>query len=104
MGLVSRRVSDVSGEELDEGTYVNIVVKNHSKLDESKQIDVSAVEAKSIKTVNGLVELEFRPADGPSVTVFATETELNKVVPVEVLQRADGTRGRRRGWTPSSGQ
>lgn len=104
MGLVSRRISDVSGDELDESTYVNIVVKSHSKLDESKQIDVSEAEAKSIKTVNGLVELELRPANGPSVTVFATQTELHKVAPLDVLLKADGTRGRRKGWTPSKGQ
>lgn len=104
MGLVSRRVSDVSGEELDELTYVNIVVKGHSKLDEAKQIDVSEGEAKAIKTVNGLVELELRPANGAATTVFATEAELGKVVPVDILQRADGTRGRRKGWTPNKDQ
>lgn len=104
MGLVSKRISDVSGEELDELTYVNIVVKSHSKLDEAKQIDVSEAEAKSIKLVSGLVELEFRPANGPATTVFATEAELNKVAPIETLQRADGTRGRRRGWTQSKDQ
>ncbi|GAA1099651.1 hypothetical protein GCM10009648_43850 [Tsukamurella spumae] len=100
MALVNRRVSDVSGEELDEGTYVNIVVKNHDDLDEPKQIDVSEVEAKSIKTVSGLVELEFRAANGDSRTVFATKTELAKVVSVDILKRADGTRGRRKGYRP----
>ncbi|MBM4646547.1 hypothetical protein GS464_29465 [Rhodococcus hoagii] len=101
MGLVSRRISDVSGEELDELTYVNIVVKSHSKLEEAKQIDVSEAEAKSIKTVSGLVELEFRHANGDTTTVFATEAELGKVVSLEVLSAADGIRGRRKGFRPN---
>lgn len=103
MGLVSRRISDVSGEELDEATYINIVVKGHSKLEEAKQIDVSEAEAKSIKTVSGLVELELRPANGDPVTVFATEAELAKVVSIETLAAADGIRGRRRGFRPNNG-
>lgn len=102
MALVSRRISDVSGEELDEKSCYNIVVRNHPKLSEAKQIDVSAAEARSIKTVNNLVELELRPADGDPVTVFATEAELQKVVPLDVLNQADGLRGRRKGFTPRS--
>ncbi|WP_064256362.1 hypothetical protein [Rhodococcus sp. HS-D2] len=101
MGLVSRRISDVSGEELNELTYVNIVVKGHSKLGEAKQIDVSEAEAKSIKLVSGLVELEIRPSGQAARTVFATEAELAKVVPIEVLERADGVRGRRKGYRPT---
>ncbi len=100
MGLVSRRVSDVSGEELDDSTYVNIVVRQHGKLDAARQIDVSEAEAKSIKTLNGLVELELRPANGEPTTVYCTETELAKVVPLEVLQKADTLRGRRAGFSP----
>lgn len=99
--MVSKRVSDVSGKELD-SNYVNVVIKGHSKIDESKQIDVSDAEAKSIKTVDGLVELELRPAKGESRTVYCTEEELAKVVPLDVLQYADGLRGRRRGQRPSA--
>lgn len=99
MAMVSKRVSDVSGKELD-SNYVNVVIKGHSQLDESKQIDVSDAEAKSIKTVDGLVELELRPSKGDPRTVYCTEEELAKVVPLEVLQYADGLRGRRKNFRP----
>lgn len=99
MGLVSKRVSDVSGKELD-GNYVNVVIKGHSQLDEHKQVDVSEAEAKSIKTVDGLVEVEFRPSNGEARTVYCTEEELAKVVPLEVLKYADGLRGRRKNFRP----
>lgn len=97
MGFKQVRTSDLSGKELHDDEVVNIVVRTHSKLDEPKQIDTAEAEIAALKTVSGLAELEFRRADGTSNTVFTTEAELAKVVPLDVLQAADGIRGRRRG-------
>ncbi|WP_440220890.1 hypothetical protein [Dietzia sp. MNB45] len=97
MAFISKRVSDISGKELEDGEVLNIVVRNHPDLDEAKQIDTSEEEIKSLKTVDGLVELEIRPANGEPRTEFVTKAELAKLVPLDVLQHADAIRGRRKG-------
>ena len=98
MAYISKRVSDSTGEELDDAQVLNIVIRNHPDLDEAKQIDTSEEEIKSLKTVDGLVELEIRPSNGePTRTEFVTKAELAKLVPLEVLHDADGVRGRRKG-------
>lgn len=97
MAYISRRVSDLTGKELEDGEVVNVVIRNHPKLDEPKQIDTTGQELEALKAVEGLVELELRPADGDPTTVFVEVAELQKVVPLKVLQEADGIRGRRKG-------
>lgn len=92
--------SDVTGNLIEESNVVNVVIKGHPKLSEAKQIDSSAEELAPLKFATGLVEIEFRPASGQSYSRFITATELEKVVPLEVLQEANGTRGRRPGTSP----
>lgn len=92
------RVSDVSGKELDDAELVTVLVRLDG---ESKVVDVAAEEIANLKTVNGLVELEIKPANGPERTVFVTKTELGKVIPDEVLKRADSARGRRKNFSPA---
>lgn len=94
--------SDASGEPIPTGEAVNLVVKNHSKLDEAKQIDLSKAELQTIKLVSGVIPVEVRPEVGEDYIVFVTETELGKVIPLDVLQKADGIRGRRSGTSPRS--
>ncbi|SNT46520.1 hypothetical protein SAMN05421642_12329 [Rhodococcoides kyotonense] len=97
MGFKQVRTSDISGKELHDDEVINIVVRTHGKLSEPKQIDVAEAEIAPLKTTSGLAELEYRRPYGTSTTVFTTETELDNVVPLKVLQDADGIRGRRRG-------
>ncbi|ODR25789.1 hypothetical protein [Mycolicibacterium porcinum] len=92
--------SDVTQNLIPDEKVVNVVIKGHPKLDEAKQIDSSAEELAALKFATGLVEIEFRPTNGQSYTRFITATELEKVVPLEVLQKADGIRGRRPGVSP----
>lgn len=94
------RVSDVSGKELTDEELVTVLVRLDG---ESKVVDLAAEEIANLKTVNGLVELEIKPASGPERTVFVTKAELGKVIPDEVLQKADNARGRRKGFSPSNG-
>ncbi|MFI2837592.1 hypothetical protein [Mycolicibacterium sp. PDY-3] len=94
--------SDASGEVIPTGESINLVVRNHSKLDEAKQIDLSKAELQTIKLVTGVIPVDVRPEVGEDYTVFVTETELAKVVPLDVLQKADGLRGRRSGTSPRS--
>lgn len=94
--------SDASGEPIPAGDAVNLVVRNHSKLDEAKQVDLSKAELASIKQVTGVIPVDVRPENGETYTVFVTEAELEKVVSLDVLKKADGLRGRRAGTSPRS--
>lgn len=92
--------SDVTKNLIPDNEVVNVVVKGHPKLDEAKQIDSCAEELAPLKFATGLVEVEFRPASGQNYSRFVTAAELEKVIPLDILQAADGTRGRRPGTSP----
>lgn len=102
MGFKTVRTSDLSGTDLAEADVVTVLVKGHPDLSENKVLDASAAELKPLKTVTGLVELELKSADGTVKTVYVTNTELAKVIPMDVLQKAGNARGRRTGFRPAT--
>lgn len=100
MGFRSVRVSDLSGEELDDLEVVNVVVR-HPNHEEVRQFDASAEELKLLKTVANLVSMEYRLADGTVKEVFSTASEFSKVISDEKFLTFDSNRGRRKGFRPS---
>lgn len=98
MGYKQIRTSDLTGKELEDADVVTVVCR-----DAGKQFDASTEELAELKRVNNVVELEFRHADSRSETVLVSKTDFNKVVTAEVLEKADGLKGRRSGYRPSNG-
>lgn len=100
MAIRNIRVSDITGAELKDDDSIHVVVRDHPKLNGPKQLDAASGELEALKTVNNLVHIEIRRADGTTKEVAATVTELEKVIPLDVLEKADGLRGRRKGYRP----
>ena len=102
MAIKNVKVSDISGTDLKEDEAVRVVVRGHPKLGEDKQFDAAASEIEALKTIANLVNVEIHYADGTTKEVAATATELEKVIPLNVLEKTDGLRGRRKNFRPSS--
>ena len=100
MGIKNVKVSDISGVDLKEDEAIRVVVRNHPKLDEPKQIDAAGDEIKSLKGLTNLVTVNVVHPSGIVDELAVTVTELEKVIPLHVLQEADGIRGRRKGYRP----
>lgn len=101
MAFKSIRVSDLTGAEGDDKDFVTVVVRQHPELEEAVQFDALPAELTSIKGIKDLVVLELR--NGETTQVVTTLAEFNKLSPniKEVLENADGLRGRRKGFRPS---
>lgn len=97
MGYISRRVSDLSGEVLEDKDVVTVVVRS-----EGKVFDAAASELAGLKAITNVVQLEFRHANGETETVLCTKGDFEKVVSPEVLANADSIRGRRSGYKPTA--
>lgn len=103
MAWISRKVSDLTGKEAKEDAFTNVVVRTHPKLEESVQFDALPEELKGLTPLNDLVQLELR--HGADVTeLIVTLEEFNKLSPKieEVLNNADGLRGRRKNFRPNA--
>lgn len=94
--------SDITGVDLKDDERVRVVVKGHPKLDEGKQLDAAESELHGLKAVNNLVTVELQMPNGSTKELAVTATELEKVIPLSVLQKADGLRGRRPNYKPGS--
>jgi hypothetical protein len=96
MAIVSRKVSDLSGNEGADNEFAQIVVRQHPKLDQPKALDVLTDELTSFKDIGDLVVLEVRMPDSSTHDIHMRLSEFNKVSPNmdEILQSARGTRGR----------
>ena len=101
MAFKSIRVSDLTGKEGDDEDFVTVVVRRHPALEEAVQFDALPEELKGLKGLNDLVVLELR--NGSSDQLVTTLAEFNKLSPNinEVLENADGLRGRRKGFRPN---
>lgn len=100
MAIINQVVSDITGEVVKNGEAVEVVVRNHPKYDD-KKLDAIQGELDALKTVDNLVTVEVRDKAGQVTELFCTAAELAKVIPDATLEAAQGTRGRRRGFTPS---
>jgi hypothetical protein len=94
------RVSDISGTEIDEASAVEIVIRRHPHLDESRRLDASEAEIAGLRTMDDLVSLQVRRANGTVDQVFCTLAGFRQVVPDSALEGATSTRGRRPGYRP----
>lgn len=102
MAFKSIRVSDLTGAEGDEDKFITVVVRKHPELEEPVQFDALPEELKSLKALKDLVVLELK--NGSTEQLVTTLTEFNKLSPNigEVLENADGLRGRRKGFRPNA--
>ena len=98
MAIVSQVVSDITGTVATNGDAIEVVVR-HPKFGD-KKIDAIAGELDALKTLDNLVEVEVRYKSGNTSELMCTVAELAKVVPDAVLEAAQGTKGRRRGYSP----
>lgn len=99
MALKQVTVSDISGNEVENGDAIEVTVRNHPTFDD-KRIDAIKGELDALKTVDNLVTLEVKDGTGKVTEVFCTAGELAKIIPDKILEAAAGTRGRRPGWSP----
>lgn len=101
MAIRNIKVSDITGEEVKDTDALRVIVRGHPKIGEDKQLDAATGELDNLKTVANLINIEVQYPDGTSKELFATLTELEKVIPFPVLEEADGLRGRRKNFKPS---
>lgn len=96
MAIVSRKVSDLSGQEGTDAEFATVVVRQHPDIDQPKALDVLATEAASFKEIGDLVMVEVTMPDGSKKDVAMRLADFNKLAPNmgEVLKNARGTRGR----------
>lgn len=99
MAIVQRMVSDISGTEANEDDFVNLVIRSHKAVDEAKQLDVLPAELEALKEGPDLVVLEIK-SNGSTRQLVTTLSEFRKLVPDEKVVRAQGTKGRRAGYSP----
>lgn len=101
MAIVTKLVSDLSGKEGNQADFVKVIVRQHPAVDSPRQLDALPNEVKSLKQADELVVLEVAN-NGEKQKVVMTLAEFRKVCPDEVVARAQGTRGRRVGFSPAS--
>lgn len=104
MANIILKASDITGDTLENGDAVVVTVKGHPVVDgDPKVFDTSLKELEALKTAEGLIELEIRQGGNLIKTVYATRAEFAKLVPDEKVKTFSGNKGRRPGWSPSSG-
>lgn len=101
MALVSRMVSDISGQEADEADFVQLVIRQHPAISDARALDVLPAEIEKLKTAGDLVVLEVG-SNGDKKQLVVTLAEFRKLVKDEVVKKARATRGRRPGFSPGS--
>ncbi|KFU80782.1 hypothetical protein SAMN04489729_5527 [Amycolatopsis lurida] len=96
MAIVSRKVSDLSGNEGNDEEFAQVIVRQHPKLDQPKALDVLTEELAQFKDIGDLVVLEARMPDGSTRDIHMRLAEFNKLgTDMDgVLSKARGTRGR----------
>ncbi|MEU8628967.1 hypothetical protein [Streptomyces sp. NPDC048669] len=96
MAIVSRKVSDLSGQEGTDDQFASVVVRQHPKIDQPKTLDVLATEADQFKGISDLVVLEVTTPGGGKREIAMRLTDFNKLGANmdEVVENARGTRGR----------
>ena len=107
MAIVSRKVSDLSGNEATDTEFAMVVVRQHPApwFDQPKALDVLVSETEQIKGLGDLVVLEVQMPNGSKREVTMRLADFNKLHPTmdKVVQDARGTRGRVPGTRPGNG-
>lgn len=96
LAIVSRKVSDLSGQEGTDTEFAKVVVRQHPKLDQPKALDVLVPELEQFKDIGDLVVLEVQMPDTTVREMYVRVADFNKAAPDmdKVLRDARGTRGR----------
>lgn len=102
IAIKSVNVSDISGVELKSDDLVEVIVRDHPKLPEGCRLDAATGELEPLKVLSNIVRLEYRYPDGTTKDVLCSVTELEKLIPLDVLTNAPGIRGRKPGFRPST--
>lgn len=100
MAIISRKQSDLSGEEGADDKFATVVVRQHPGLKQPKVLDVTVDELKLFEEIDGVVILEIKLPDGKTQQRFVRLADFNNAVPDDVLKKARGTRGRLPGQRP----
>lgn len=92
-------VSDITGTEADESEFIKVVVRSHPAVSDPKSLDVINGELDKLKGANNLVVLEIG-SNGDKTELVVTHADFKKLVPDDIVKNAQGTRGRRKGFSP----
>lgn len=105
MAIVSRKVSDLSGQEGTDTQFALVVVRQHPDIDQPKALDVLAAEVDAFKEIGDLVMIEVTTPDGQKKDIAMKLADFNKLAPdmPTVLKNARGTRGRLPGTKVGNG-
>lgn len=101
MARIVKLVSDISGTEANESEFCSLVVREHPKIDSPRQLDVLPSEVDTLRQADNLVVCEIKN-NGDSREVVVSLTDFRKIVSDEAVVSAQGTRGRRKGFSPSA--
>lgn len=91
------RVSDLSGQELDDAEVVTVNV-----IDEGKLFDAHPDELKVLKPLKDVLKLQLRYASGQVADVLVSRADFQKLVPDDKLAGFSSNRGRRPGFSPAA--
>jgi hypothetical protein len=96
MAIVSRKVSDLSGQEGADTEFATVIVRQHPHIDQSKALDVLVSETEQFKEIGDLVMLEVTLPDSTKREVAMRLADFNKLAEnmTAILKNARGTRGR----------
>ncbi|MGH3782317.1 MAG: hypothetical protein ACRDR6_22725 [Pseudonocardiaceae bacterium] len=105
MAIVTRKASDISGQEGSDEQFAVVVVRQHPNISEPKALDVLMSELDAFKSINDLVMLEIQMPNGTKKEVAMRLVDLNKVAPNmdDIIKSARGTRGRLPGTRVGNG-
>ena len=105
MAIVTRKASDISGNEGTDDQFATVVVRQHPNISEPKALDVLVAELDAFKGITDLVILEITTPDGNKKDVAMRLADLNKVAPNmdDIVKSARGTRGRLPGTRVGNG-
>ncbi|MCA1565856.1 MAG: hypothetical protein LC803_09500 [Acidobacteria bacterium] len=101
MAIVSRMVSDLTGQEGNETDFVTLTVREHPSITEPKALDVLPDEISDLKDAGNVVVAEVTN-NGDKRQFVVMLADFRKLVSDDVLVKARGIRGRRPGWSPTN--
>lgn len=95
MALITKRVSDLSGEAAAETEFVTVTVRQYPGMEKPVKIDALKSEVGGLKSADNLVVLELQNG-GDATQLVVTKTEFDKLAKdmKNVLGNARGVRGR----------
>ncbi|WP_435212584.1 hypothetical protein [Streptomyces sp. bgisy034] len=97
MAIVSKKVSDLSGNEGNDEEFAGVVVRQYPGIDQPKALDVLVPELDQFKHISSdLVILEITTPDGKKHDAYVRLADFKKAAPNmdEIVKNARGTRGR----------